>query len=280
MLITLSGKLLLGTIILNRIAWLTDIHLNFLSASQLETFYKSLQNPDIDSIFISGDIGEAPTLRWFLESLNKLGKPIYFVLGNHDYYFSSFEHVQRMVKNLVRELTNLVWLTDEELVQLSPTTALIGHDSWADGRYGDFMSSPVILNDYVLIQDFVGLFQAKRYEMLNRLGDAAANYLEKMLSEALSRYELVFVVTHVPPFQEATKHRKQNNQLEFLPHYSCKAVGDVLIQAATQYPDKQIIVLCGHTHTEASVQILDNLRVFTGYSEYGTPQICQVFEIY
>lgn len=264
---------------MNRIAWLTDIHLNFLTSWQLNAFFEDLKRPDIDSIVISGDIGEAHTLIWFLEGLSELGKPIYFVLGNHDYYFGSFDMVKRLVRRLVGELPNLTWLTDNGIIELAPTTGLIGHDSWADGRYGDFMNSPVMLNDYVLIQDFVGLRQYERLQMLNMLGDIAAEYFIQMLPEALERYQHVYVVTHVPPFREATVHEKRSANGEFLPHYSCKAVGDVLMDVMRRYPEREVTVLCGHTHGEGTVQILENLRVLTGGAEYGSPQISRMFEI-
>ena len=31
---------------------------------------------------------------------------------------------------------------------------MVGHDGWADGRYGDYDRSDVILNDYLKIREF------------------------------------------------------------------------------------------------------------------------------
>lgn len=263
---------------MTRFAWLTDIHLNFLSAPQLTEFMQSLKHESIDIIVISGDIGEAPTLNWFLEFFEALQKPVYFVLGNHDFYFGSFGKVKTGISRFSQESKWLTWLTENHIVELSPTTGLIGHDSWADGRFGDFINSPIILNDYVLIGDFNGLDVHERLEKLHELGDEAANYFEETLPKAFERYQHVFLVTHVPPFIESTRHRGRISSEEYLPHYSCQAVGGVLVKVMCDYPDHQLTVLCGHTHGEARVQIMDNLLVLTGGAEYGEPRIIEIFE--
>jgi len=41
----------------------------------------------------------------------------------------------------------------EDWIDLTPTTGLIGHGYWADGRYGDFHSSRRILNDWKVIEE-------------------------------------------------------------------------------------------------------------------------------
>jgi hypothetical protein len=36
-------------------------------------------------------------------------------------------------------------------------------------------------------------------------------------------------------------------------------------------PDRQMTVLCGHTHGSSEAEILPNLRVLTGGAVYGNP---------
>ena len=68
-------------------AWLTDIHLNFLKHNQLEAFLLLLSEKLVDCFLISGDIGEADKIIDCLKYAESvLKRPIYFVLGNHDYY--------------------------------------------------------------------------------------------------------------------------------------------------------------------------------------------------
>jgi len=76
---------------------------------------------------------------------------------------------------------------------------------------------------------------------------------------------------HAPPFREATWHEGQPSDDNHLPFFACTAVGDVVLKAAQAHPDRQIVVLCGHTHGDDKGQVLKNLRVLTGPSEYGKP---------
>jgi len=79
---------------MTRAVWLTDIHINFLKPVQLEKFYQLITDSQPDCILISGDIGEAPRLKYYLQQLeSRLPVPIYFVLGNHDYYGASQQDV-------------------------------------------------------------------------------------------------------------------------------------------------------------------------------------------
>ena len=42
-----------------KLAWLTDVHLNFLDANERKKFYKEIINTKCDGILVSGDIAEA-----------------------------------------------------------------------------------------------------------------------------------------------------------------------------------------------------------------------------
>ena len=130
---------------MKQIAWLTDIHLNFLTKWQLDEFFDKLQASDVDIFLISGDIGEATDIIDFLKRFDILEKPVYFVLGNHDFYHGSVEEVRQTVAELADESQFLTYLTACDFpIALSSTVGLIGHDSWSDGRCGDYQKSPVI----------------------------------------------------------------------------------------------------------------------------------------
>jgi len=265
---------------MTRVLWLTDIHLNFLKPVQLEKFYQLINQAEPDYVLISGDIGEAPRLKYYLQQLeSRLPYPIYFVLGNHDYYGASFADVESLIHVMTHSLSRLHWLQLDGVVQLADKVGLIGHDSWADGRYGDYATSPIMLNDYVAIRDFVGLTKVQRLRLLNRLGDDAAHYVHEWLPKALSRYDHLFFLTHVPPFREACIHEGKSYNDEWLPHFASKAVGDALVKVMLDHPTKTLTVLCGHTHGKHEAHILDNLLVMTGGAEYGRPEVQRVFEL-
>ncbi len=260
---------------MTRVLWLTDIHLNFLRPLQFEKFCQQINSAEPDCIVISGDIGEAPRLKYYLQRFEKhLPFPMYFVLGNHDYYGASFEDAAQLITDVTANSQLLHWLTSGEIVQLSEQVGLIGHDGWADGRYGNYENSQVMLNDYLAIRDFVGMTKPQRLGLLNQLGDAAAQYVLEVLPKALARYDHVYFVTHVPPFREACIHDDN-----WLPHYASKAVGEALVQVMCEHPVKVLTVLCGHTHTRKQIQVLDNLYVMVGGAEYSHPEIQYVFDV-
>ncbi len=263
-----------------RLAWATDVHLNFLAAQGMDAFVEALQREEPDAVVITGDIAEAPTLDPLLSLLAaELKTPIYFVLGNHDYYRGSIPRVRAVVTELSRRSPWLAWLPAAGVVSLQPDVALIGVDGWADGRLGDYARSPVELNDYVLIAELAGLDRAARLTRLNQLGDAEAARLEELLTEALKDHRRVIVATHVPPFKEACWHEGRVSNDDWLPHFTCRAVGEVLRRAALAHPEQRIRVLCGHTHGAGTADILPNLKVITGGAEYGEPRVQGTMEL-
>ena len=46
-----------------KLAWLTDVHLNFLDADERKKFYQEIINTQCDGVLISGDIAEAPSIK-------------------------------------------------------------------------------------------------------------------------------------------------------------------------------------------------------------------------
>lgn len=263
-----------------RAVWATDIHLNFLNSEERGYFFSSIldQNPDV--VLITGDIAEAPTLEpLLLEMIQSIQRPLYFVLGNHDFYYSSIPQVRTSLQQFCHAHKNLFYLSGNGVVELTKTTALIGHDGWGDGRLGNYVQSPVRLSDNALIQELADLDYGKLIHKLRQLGEEAASAIHAPFREALDSYQHIILLTHVPPFREACWYQGRIGGDDWLPFFTCKAVGDVLLEVLTDRPKNQVTVLCGHTHNAGLAQILPNLRVLTGSAEYGAPQVQQLFEI-
>jgi len=173
----------------------------------------------------------------------------------------------------------LVWLNAADVVSIGKDTALVGHDSWADGRLGDYWASPVVLNDFLLIEEFLPLGKRERLEFLQTLANDAAAFFERVLPEAIGNSQSVVLVTHVPPFRQACWHEGKISTDDFLPHFASKNVGDVLLSVMEAHPDCHLRVLCGHTHGGGTAEILPNLRVYSGGADYGAPRVQMVFEV-
>ena len=123
-----------------------------------------------------------------------------------------------------------------------------------------------------------GTFKEPLVDELRRLGDEVAAHFAHVLPMALENHRRVVVLTHVPPFREATWHRGEISNDDWMPYFSCKAAGDVLRETMIARPDREMLVLCGHTHGGGEVKILDNLEVITGAVRYGRPSIQGAFD--
>lgn len=263
-----------------RAAWITDPHLDHLTPRHVADFCRDVANATPDIVLLGGDIAVARNVIATLSTLADAWRlPVYFVLGNHDYYGSSIDAVRERVGEFVAGSQACRWLSVGGVVRLTGETALIGHGGWADGRFGDYAGYDLMLNDYRLIDDFRHLDRAERLAKLNALGDEAAAYLKVTLEEAVRESRRVILLTHVPPFAEATWHEGRISSPEFLPHFSCKAAGDALTSVMRDHPDRELVVLCGHTHSSGEARILPNLLVRTGDAVYGQPRVQDVLTL-
>lgn len=267
----------------HKIAWLTDIHLNFLENDARIKFYKSITETDANTILITGDIAEANDVCEILSEFSAYtNMPIYFVLGNHDYYSGSINNVREEILTLCAKNTNLIWLGKPEVIALNNHTVLVGHDGWADARYGDFDHSPVNLNDSRLIAELFQAFLLNKSALksqMQKLADADAEILEHTLNDAINaKHKKVIIATHVPPFPECSWHKDKPSDQNWLPYFASKATGDVISAIAQKHPGIEFLVLCGHTHTRSVAKISSNLEVRAGAAEYYRPAIQELIE--
>ena len=82
-----------------RFAWLTDIHLNF-CPGRVQELLDRVDATEPDAVLIGGDIAEAPDVTGYLQRFATLNRPVYFVLGNHDFYRGSIRQVRAAVDDL------------------------------------------------------------------------------------------------------------------------------------------------------------------------------------
>jgi hypothetical protein len=186
--------------------------------------------------------------------------------------------VRRAVTELCREEPNLVYLTaTDEPIELSPGVGLIGHDGWADARVGDYDGSEVMLNDYGLIAELADMSKPARRKVLERLGDEAAAHVAAVLAKSLDRYAETVLLTHVPPLREACWHEGRLSDDEWSPHFTCLAMGNAILAAMENRPDRKLTVLCGHTHGAGETRPMPNVHMITGGAVYGNPTIQREF---
>lgn len=267
--------------------WLTDIHLNFLSLPGRVRFYEELRKESSEAIFITGDIAEAPSVNDILGELQvNTGLPIYFVAGNHDYYHGSIDGTRRYFYKLEINLP-IKWLNIECLpIDLGDDIYIAGVDGWADGQNGDFELSSVELNDSRLIKELHDARKNGRValgqEMLKWAYSDTCHLSNKIKHLPELEAKKCIILTHIPPFPETALYAGKISGSDFLPFFTNKTMGDMLLEFATENPNIELSVLCGHSHSKAHYQPLPNLSVRCGAAEYLCPEIqitCDISEL-
>jgi hypothetical protein len=160
----------------------------------------------------------------------------YFVLGNHDFYGGRIAEVRQMVAKLADAHARLYYLPVASVMSLTDTVALIGCDGWGDAQLGNGFYSRVELQDHYLIHDLAVLPTMGRFARVRALGEEEAERVRLLLPAALNDYQHVILATHEPPFREACWHRGRISDDDWLPHFTCKAVGDVLLKIMRERP--------------------------------------------
>lgn len=267
-----------------KLAWLTDIHLNFLDAKAREDFYQRVVDIGCDAVLITGDIAEAPSVvNLLMEMASYTRKPLYFVLGNHDYYRGEVDSVRAALSQITQTEPGFFWLPAAGIQPLDAETLLLGQDGWADARLGDVYQSHLKLNDSRFIVDLIQaetLGKSALVAKMQQLADDDAKSLQHDLADALSlQPKRLIILTHIPPFKDACFHKGKVSDDNWLPYFSAKATGDVLLAFAQMHPEIHCLVLCGHTHSEAFYQPLPNLMVKAGKAAYYHPEIQEVFTL-
>ncbi len=256
--------------------WLTDPHFDKLKTSLYSWCADvRLDYPKSKGMILTGDISVSSSLENHLKDLAQhLSQPIYFVLGNHDYWGSSFQQVDNLIKAL--DGNNGLISLENKFIKLTEDIALTGTSGWYDGFFGD-MTTNVQMNDWKKIKEF-----ENTSSIMDVCRDRAATLSMQVLenisqAQRKGRCQKVVVATHFPPFIELI-----NREIDEMPFYGSKCLGEALTVGATTLDE--MIVLCGHTHEKATF-VLDSIYGYCGAAKYGKPEITgvldeQEFEVY
>ncbi|MEY4547122.1 MAG: hypothetical protein RL685_3317 [Pseudomonadota bacterium] len=263
--------------------WATDVHLDHLPLRRAPfEFGRALrgEQPDSRGAILSGDIGESDTVEGILEGFaSGYAGPVYFVLGDHDYYGGSFGAVEERVAALCGRVSNLHWL-QLSTVALSASVSLIGVDGWYDAGNGD-RNTDLEMADFQRIAELAAAQKESRESLLEVCVRRARRDARRLQDQLRSCIDVpsVLIATHVPPFQEAAWHEGEISSDRWAPFFSSKVLGDVLLRSARACPERQHTVLCGHTHGSGEYRPLPNLVVYTGRARYGAPELAGILSI-
>ena len=275
-------------------AWFTDIHLDCVTDPELHVKNISTQSSGCDIVLISGDISVSHSLTQHLCLLeDALEKPIYFVLGNHDFYFSNISGVRKNVSALCNKLSYSRYLSCVPYIKFGKQTAIVGHDGWYDAGNGNAEISSFIMNDWIRISDFrpamsptgSGRIQISKDQIVQIAKSicypAVAHISTGIKSSIQSGCNNVIVVTHVPPFEQSFVYnpKKGVHAIDAVPWYTSKMMGNMLLSAARACPNVNFTVISGHTHSAFDEKITDNLTAKVGAADYGNPSLAGFLNI-
>lgn len=278
--------------------WCTDTHLDFLDPQSRVTQRNAITRfcgelrreiPVYNGLLLTGDISVSDRLdEQLLLIQQNLNCPIYYVCGNHDFYGSSI--AERRVKMAeISRLSggNLNYLTTTGPVRLDDNVWIVGDDGWYDAGWGDYHSSRFYMNDWQHIEEFRAVGGMSRQYMniesivsvANTLARRSAERILTKVNEAAgAAAKEIIILTHVPPFPQSAYYNGSPTSPEYLPWYTSRQTGEVLLELADAHPTVQFKVLCGHTHSNSSYSPRQNMSVFVGRSTYGSPGVSGIIE--
>lgn len=247
--------------------WLTDTHL-------LPYNRRKMLNSILDrkpaGVFLTGDISNSSqTLIGDLTFLGeRVGRPLFFVMGNHDRHFSSFAKTNQAVRELCQRHPNLIRMDEAGIIPLNEHTCVIGAEGWYDAKRGDTRFLKITF-DHFLIDEFRVLpsMEAK-IEMFRALAKKSAEQLSSLLEEAMETYKTVFLLTHFPPYPEADRAQGSLMEAFYRPYNTNNVLGEKLEEVMAKYKKRHLIVLCGHTHSPVQIFRSRNIEVRVGRGSY------------
>jgi predicted phosphohydrolase len=245
-------------------------------------------------LIVTGDISHAKALVLHLSAIERLiQKPIYFILGNHDFWGSDVASVRKQMHEVSNMSQFLKYVPLNSYSVLTPNTAIVGHDCWYDAQFGNPKGSRFFMNDWFNMRDYAKHSGGQSFynatsdvkdragiiSVSQHLAKEGVQHIHDGIKAAVRYSRNIIVMSHVPPFQEAHVHEGAVGDAGSQPWFTCKMLGDMLLAAAKAYPTHNFTSLSGHTHGQYVGQVLPNLRVTVAGAEYGQPRIASIVDV-
>jgi len=254
----------------------SDTHFNFTLPWTLYGFVERVIENKPNGLFLPGDIACGITIKRTLAYMAKKldDVPIYFVAGNHDYYGTSLEVSNDIFKTLCKKYHNLKWLSNEEVIELKSDVALVGEDGWYDLRSGN-PKLAVYNFDWCMIEEFRRLKSFdEKIALSQQLADQSAANLKRKLLKALRDYKTIIVITHMPPWADASCVYDIEPLDEYSFSYHTNTVmGEMIEEVMADHQSQNVIVICGHTHCPLMLNVAHNIECIVIEGKYlGLPK--------
>lgn len=222
-----------------KILALADLHVYRYVLHDLEIEIHDLvskYNPDI--IIIAGDLCENEGWRsirsLFYESLNNLGIPVIFCLGNHDFYGHIIDEALEFTKSLVKDKRNLHCLDVQNYVDVE-NIRFVGNVLWYDGSLSFKPWDGKIIDGWrdIEIVDFDPVVE--NHKCIEQIKTAMHGYKGKSV-----------LLTHCVPWSELNLFQQED---EKSPYNTYSGMKDLFSLFDFSFD----LAICGHTHRSVAL---------------------------
>lgn len=275
-----------------RLGFTTDIHLDCLS-EVLATASKETNSPGPqgiqsygralaeghDALVIAGDITRGHLLKAHLSAFIAAAKiPVYFVLGNHDFWDTQEAEVRSAASKFPG------YLDEAGVVELTPTTALVGRSGWYDTLSGNPLTTRIRVQDFMRTERLVNTWRTPHllHAECRRWSTEEAEKARPILEAAAEQYANVIFTTHFPCFTETCWDESghlDNGDSGWWPWSINTTMGRMITDVVARHPEVQFTVLTGHTHGGGRAPLRPNLLCFSGRAVYGSPRLAETFTL-
>lgn len=248
-----------------KIQILSDLHLEFLSPSQVQTVIDRIQ-PTGDVLVLAGDIGNGREEHYqhFLVTMASRFPKVFVVAGNHEYYGNDMELTKQTIHSLCTTLDNVSFL--DSSWEDYGGIRWIGTTLWSHVHE----KTKCFTNDIRRIQNF----SLAKY---NQQHDQSVQFLHHILQEA--RHQQCIVITHYLPSMELIHDKyKQDVEEQSFNQWFATPLDDLLETHSSHIP----LWIYGHTHDASQKMLFQTSMVCNplGYEgENKNPDWNVVFEL-
>lgn len=263
----------------NKFIWLTDLHMNNMFPWRKWKLISKIKIEQPKGIFITGDISNGLWLSHDLKMLASTGVDCYFVNGNHNYHWSSFERTNEKIRELSAIHPNLIWMEDHEIIQLDEETCVIGAEDWYSADLGDTKWLQFTF-DWFLIKEFRQMKDMKaRIDAFRERANVGVKSIERKLKKALEMdYKTIYILLHYPPFLEATRDEGTIMERFWLPYNTNIRMGKMIERVMDGRKKRRVHILSGHTHVPTYIRISRSLDCQVGEGRYfGVPHSQKIY---
>jgi len=247
------------------INFMSDLHLEFDHKS--DDFWNALKSgtyPYGDVLILAGDITIKNRTRW-IDLIAMNFKQVIYVFGNHEYYGSNLNSVERKTRESLAHLDNVHILQNESVILDGIT--FHGSTLWTDYNKGDpstYWEANQMMTDYKQIRCDNGVtrFSPQR-------GHREHNIAKAYFSENVKEGDVV-VSHHAPSYLSIhPRYKEANGKIN-----GCYAsdLSDLMLD------NKPALWFHGHVHDSFDYQIGDT-RVLCNPRGYAGVELNPVFDI-